>query len=374
MRSDGEDAQVPMTIEFHCQQCDRLLRTSEDKAGATAKCPQCGAPVTVPNRSTAVFEAEPFEEDEEEFVEAPTPAAAVEPAKPRTSCPMCGENVEPGAAKCRACGEILNRRTAPPRVPTSSPFITKGSRPLEPGRILGRAWKIFWSQFGIAMAAVWLPEILAGFAAGVFVGVGEAAVGGNGQALPAVSVLMLTFVVPVVRWHLGIGRCIVLLKMVRGEPVDIGELFRGGRFLVRKGLAEIIKGILNTLTIMGLMVPFVMALMAFQRNQDAIVLFLFAAFGFSMLVLLMVMLKYWPTTYVLIDQDPPGTNCLRIASELTRGHRMTSFGLAILAGIVGAGGYLALCIGILFAVPIGHLMFTVAYCDLTGQPTVDEFH
>lgn len=365
-----------MTIEFHCQQCDRLLRTSADKAGAAAKCPQCGAPVTVPRQSTAVFEADPFHHDEEDFEETPAAAATstVEPPKPRTSCPMCGENVEPGAAKCRACGEVLERQAPPPRVSGASPFITKGTRPLEPGRVLGRAWKIFWSQFGIAMAVVWLPEIIAGFAAGVFVGIGEAAGGRNRPAVPGLSVFMVSIVVPVLRWFLGIGRCIALLKMVRGEPVDVGDLFGGGRFLLRKSLAEIIKGILNTLTIMGLMVPFVMALMAFQRNQDAIVLVLVAAVGFTLLVLLMVMLRYWPTTYVLIDQDPPGTSCLRIASELTQGHRLTSFGLAILAGVVAMGGYLALCIGILFAVPIGHLMFAVAYCDLTGQPTVDEFH
>lgn len=366
-----------MTIEFHCLRCDRLLRTSADKAGATAKCPQCGSPVTVPHESTAVFEPEPFEDDDEGAVDehpAPSTTAAVKPPKPRTSCPMCGESVEPGASKCRACGEVLERRAAPPRLPQASPFITKGSRPLEPGSILGRAWKIFWSQFGIAMAVVWLPELIAGFAGGIFFGLAEAAVPRNGAPVMAFSVFMLTIVVPVMRWFLAVGRCMALLKLARGEQVDVGDLFRGGRFLLRKGIVEIVKGILNTLTIVGLMIPFVIAMQAFQRNQDAAVLFIVAAIGFATLVFLMVILKYWPTTYVLIDQDPPGTSCLGIASQLTRGHRMTSLGLALLAGLVAMGGYLALCIGILFAVPIGHLMFTVAYCDLTGQPTVDEFH
>lgn len=37
-----------MAIEFRCTQCDKLLRTGEDTAGKQAKCPECGAVMTVP--------------------------------------------------------------------------------------------------------------------------------------------------------------------------------------------------------------------------------------------------------------------------------------------------------------------------------------
>ena len=37
-----------MTIEFSCSHCNKVLKTSDDKAGRRAKCPQCGEPIDVP--------------------------------------------------------------------------------------------------------------------------------------------------------------------------------------------------------------------------------------------------------------------------------------------------------------------------------------
>ena len=37
-----------MAIEFNCHVCGKLLRTSDDKAGRTAKCPGCGESLEVP--------------------------------------------------------------------------------------------------------------------------------------------------------------------------------------------------------------------------------------------------------------------------------------------------------------------------------------
>ena len=43
-----------MTIEFSCSHCDKVLKTSDDKAGRRAKCPQCGEAVTVPDPTADV--------------------------------------------------------------------------------------------------------------------------------------------------------------------------------------------------------------------------------------------------------------------------------------------------------------------------------
>jgi hypothetical protein len=37
-----------MSIEFHCSQCSRLLRTADDAVGRMAQCPECGAQTRVP--------------------------------------------------------------------------------------------------------------------------------------------------------------------------------------------------------------------------------------------------------------------------------------------------------------------------------------
>ncbi len=38
-----------MTIEFNCPDCNKLLRTSDERAGQTANCPTCGSVVFVPH-------------------------------------------------------------------------------------------------------------------------------------------------------------------------------------------------------------------------------------------------------------------------------------------------------------------------------------
>ncbi len=42
-----------MAIEFRCNQCNKLLRTGEDTAGKEAKCPACGAVMTIPSGAAA---------------------------------------------------------------------------------------------------------------------------------------------------------------------------------------------------------------------------------------------------------------------------------------------------------------------------------
>jgi phage FluMu protein Com len=42
-----------MSIEFRCTQCTKLLRTGDETAGKQAKCPQCGAVMTIPAAGSA---------------------------------------------------------------------------------------------------------------------------------------------------------------------------------------------------------------------------------------------------------------------------------------------------------------------------------
>lgn len=87
-----------MSIEFNCDHCGKLLRTSDDKAGLSAKCPECSAPITVPGIPVS-------NDSDSEFNHF-----SDEPEAPRRSikCPMCGAEVSAGDKTCRACGESLN--------------------------------------------------------------------------------------------------------------------------------------------------------------------------------------------------------------------------------------------------------------------------
>ena len=47
-----------MTIEFNCPSCGKLLKTSDEKAGVRAKCPDCGEAIQVPQPAESSVEPE----------------------------------------------------------------------------------------------------------------------------------------------------------------------------------------------------------------------------------------------------------------------------------------------------------------------------
>ena len=106
-----------MTIEFRCDQCGELLRTSDEKAGWQAKCPGCGTPVTVPHSESDANDAldlddEFYDDFDDKFGEG---SSAPRAGRTKT-CPMCGEQIHAASLKCRYCGEEFDepgRRVRP---------------------------------------------------------------------------------------------------------------------------------------------------------------------------------------------------------------------------------------------------------------------
>ncbi len=105
-----------MPISVNCQECGKTLRAPDSLAGKKAKCPQCGAVVSLP---AAIVNAElddapppkkksvavkPRDEDFDE----PAEFDAVSAADERKPCPLCGEMIVASAAKCRFCGEVFD--------------------------------------------------------------------------------------------------------------------------------------------------------------------------------------------------------------------------------------------------------------------------
>jgi phage FluMu protein Com len=110
-------------IKIRCPKCQKALKAPESQAGKRAKCPGCGTIISIPE---IVHEAEEVPEEpalpptpnmqslldeEQEYRLAEGPKVSTPAQEPmRRPCPMCGEMIVLGAAKCRYCDTILDER------------------------------------------------------------------------------------------------------------------------------------------------------------------------------------------------------------------------------------------------------------------------
>lgn len=323
-----------MAIEFHCPHCQKLLKTPDDKAGVRARCPGCGEEVTVPAAAdehvALAVEAAP---------EAPAPPPAVAPGEMK-ACPMCGAQIRAAATRCRYCGENLafgehlSAEEAPDGTPTQ----------IDAGDILSRTWKIYQREMGLCIGLFLLPwflNIVASLPANVVQQMG--AVGGIDQNYAMIISTVLFVASYAVNFYLTTGQAIGMLKVARGEPASIGDLFTAGPY--------------------------------YWRAVGAFILF-FLMLGAGTLLLcvgaIFVALIFAPFLYVLVDRNVGVLECFTTAKRITTGNlsallllMLASIGLAIL-------GVAACLIGILFVSPFLLLLQAVAYLAMSGKRTAER--
>jgi len=215
---------------------------------------------------------------------------------------------------------------------------------LDAGEVIATSWAILNSQMGMLIGAFVIVFLLVGVVAlpvnVIQIGLDNDLFGRKPN--PIIGLLLFALWLPTSVFHVYMmaGLTLFLLKIARGQRAEFRDLFRGGRYLLRAYGSSLLYGLMLIFGLMLLVVP-------------AIIL----------------ALMFWPYMFVLVDTDAPGMECLSRAKEITR-HTwgtvfllwLTSFGLYIL-------GALACGVGLLVAIPLILLLFAVAYCRMTGQPT-----
>lgn len=363
-----------MAIEFRCPNCEKKLKTGEDKAGKTAKCPQCGTPVTVPATSLAEDEFEGFPSFGE--LEAP-PAAAPLPRRRtaesgQVACPMCGAMNDPSADRCYACGEDLAWQ---PGATPAAPRPGRGQ--VDIGQALSDGWAVFRDQLG-GMLAICVVTFFAVIAASIpfyvlmFGGIAAvmAAAGPNGQPnmilfgfVQLVSTLLLQLVI----WFFSIGFTRAMLLLVRQKELSVGAIFSGGRYY---GLMALNSLVVFLITQGPSQVGAVLQNAAVEVDAPAL---MFVGLGLSLISLILTAVVWpciWPYTYIIVDERAgtlSGLDPLRKAWRITPGSRLASFALFLLLGVINMLGVFALCVGVIFTATYMMGTLTVAYEQISPR-------
>lgn len=357
-----------MAIEFSCPHCQHLLRTADDKAGLSAKCPACGevlwVPFTTESASAGGTAPQPVEFDPETAPPFPGPgesagAPSAEPADSAASaggeiprrrpsgrirCPACSAENDASASVCRYCGTSLQGAAA----------VEEPSAPLprtpDVGETLSTAWRVYQSQLGLLVGSFLIVMPLGVLAIGVglapSVGLAAAMAQADDDLAPVGFFIGLLFSIPlliVLGVPLIIGLTRLHLNVARGAPASLGDLLYG---FDRQGRA-LIPGML------------VILLTAFVAS--------FVIIG-PMLI--------WPLTYHYVHRRLPLAETYSSFFQRLMGE----FAYVLLIGLIVYALSMALglliypcCVGILlvpFAAPFMNIVTTVGYLRLTGEKVV----
>ncbi|MDB5348231.1 MAG: hypothetical protein JWP89_6608 [Schlesneria sp.] len=218
---------------------------------------------------------------------------------------------------------------------------------IDAGDVISTSWEIFKDNVGMTLGCVLIGGILINVISlpqNILSGIGDVMEQqGDANAATMFNLLSLCFLPLSVAGQIFIwaGQARMLLNIVRGKRAELSDLFTGARYFWRLLGSAIVFGLM-------LIIGFILCIV-----PGTIVALMFGVF-----------------VYVLVDQDPPGIECLSLARAVTKDNRVTLFVIGLAAVGINLLGLLALCVGLLFTVPLTTLFIAVAYCKMTGQRTV----
>ncbi|MBN2476989.1 MAG: Com family DNA-binding transcriptional regulator [Pirellulales bacterium] len=318
-----------MTIEFRCAECDKLLRTGDGTSGKTVKCPQCGAVLTVPSPTTDAPAGGP-----PPMGPPPLPAAQVPPPgrhdaanpyqSPTASAGPGGEAASPGGI-----------------APT----------PIDMGDVFRRSWAVFQDNLGICVLeglavtllalALMIPVYLLSIPV-----ISLVALTSRSAPVFVFSVFVAVMLIGVLAWAavawLVSGHMVFMLKLVRGQQAQIGDIFTGGRYC---------------LTLLG----------------AGVLCHLICSAGYLLCIVpgVILWLMFSQFAFLIVDGRVQGaTDALRLSTEMTRGSKLMIFLVTLIAVLVCELIAVVTCgLGGLVTGPYLSVLLTVIYLRVTGQPT-----
>jgi uncharacterized membrane protein len=193
------------------------------------------------------------------------------------------------------------------------------------GPVISRAWNIYKNNLGIVLGATAVYLLI------IFVLSG-------GELLGLGMGLQLTgnLLVIILGGPLTVGYYGIMMRLVRGEEANIGDLFDGFQHF---GRAVGVYLLMSLATLVGLILLIVPGII--------------------------VAVGLWPSLYLVYDERHGVVETLQRAWELTRGHKLELFVLGIVLILIGVLGLLAFVVGLILTVAFVYVAAAVAYEELS---------
>ena len=242
------------------------------------------------------------------------------------------------------------------------------------GEVMSRGWAVFRARMGLCFGIVavgFLINFGLSFAQSMAIGMFQA-VGTDPSIVLGMNSLS-SIVAGLLNFFVSVGQTLAFLKVARGRPAGIGDLFAGGSFYLKLFGASLVIGLLGMLGMLVGAIPGGI-LMATSGPRDAMAI---GVLVLGVLIMLMIMSVFWVrvSQYMYAGIDHPGLGAMdtiRRSMDLTRGHFWGISGVYFLIFLINIAGALMLLVGLLFTIPLSFAMIATMYALLAGEPTVAE--
>jgi hypothetical protein len=237
--------------------------------------------------------------------------------------------------------------------------------------IFNWSWSIFTERMRTCLSIFW-GVFAINFVVGVALSAAQEAVVAGVRDPNAYKLLLslVYFAAYVLQFWLGIGMTLATLKIARGEPVLFEEVFGGGRFLLTVILAWIVHKLLIAVPIavaVGIIIGGIL-LMENQSGVAAFLLFLVVS-GSAGLVFIFLAARLSLYYYLVIDRGAGVFDSLLESWRLCRNQVGTITLVYCVDFAVFLAGFLAICVGLVFAFPLINLLDVVLYLAIVTGAT-----
>lgn len=247
---------------------------------------------------------------------------------------------------------------AGPTLPPVAADSAAGDYALDIGGCVSRGWTLFRDNLGLLLggAAIYLAIeiVIAGFGMIPFIG-------------PLFSIANLFVVGPL----LG-GLFYLFLRVLRGQPATVGDVFAGFRLRYwQLFLGQLVPGLLAGLCLVPALVAGLIAVVpALLRNQPPgpgaiLVVVLVALICLVPMVFLQVNWAF--TLPLVIDRQLDFWSAMQTSWRQVSKHWWPVFGLCLLVWLISVAGLLVCCVGVLFTAPIAVAALLYGYETLFGS-------
>lgn len=219
------------------------------------------------------------------------------------------------------------------------------------GRCINRGWEVVKANLGISIGTTLLVLIC--------------------MQAPSIIPFIGACIGLVFNGPLMGGLYLFFLKLIRGEPAEVGDGFAGfKRFGPLAGVF-----ILMMVLIYLPLIPcgaYALATGQFDRNFPDAITIILGVVGFVGIVYLG--LSFIFAIPLVMDLELNPWQALQVSRRVVTQKWFSFLLLAIACGVVMLLGFLALCVGMLVAMPVTYAAFMVAYDDNFGEPNSEPGH